>query len=54
MLTLKRKVLVWRLRRLVDKRNKAFFEGKYEKAIHYGELVDKYMVNAIELNREIF
>lgn len=43
-----RKIKLFKLRRLVDKRNKAFFEGDYEKAIEYGKMFDEYLVNFVE------
>ena len=52
MLTLKDIVLAWRIRRLVDKRNAAFFEGDYDKAMYYGKLVDKHSANILKLSQK--
>ena len=42
MLAIKRKIKLMKIRRLIDKRNEAFFKGDYDKAIEYGKLVDEY------------
>ena len=47
-----RKIKLFKLRRLVDKRNKAFFEGDYEKAIEYGKMFDEYLVKIVT-NEEV-
>lgn len=48
MLAITRKIKLYRLRKLVDKRNKEFFKGNYEKAVYYGKLVDDNLVNFIK------
>lgn len=47
-----RKIKLFKLRRLVDKRNRAFFDGNYEKAIRYGKMFDEYLVNFVS-NEEV-
>ena len=48
MLAITRKIKLYKLRKLVDKRNEEFFKGNYEKAIYYGKMVDDKLVNFIK------
>lgn len=48
MLAITRKIKLYKLRKLVDKRNEEFFKGNYEKAIYYGKLVDANLVDFIK------
>lgn len=43
MLTIKDRIILWKLNRLVNKRNSAFFRGDYETATKYGLKVDHCM-----------
>lgn len=49
MLTIKNKIMLLKLTRLVHKRNKAFVNGDFGKATHYGELVDDYITNVLKM-----
>ena len=48
MLAIKRKIKLYKLRKLVDKRNAEFFKGNYEKAIYYGKMLDANLVEFIK------
>ena len=49
MLTIKNKLLLWKLAKLTDKRNTAFVKGDYTKATEYGKKVDHYISDVLKL-----
>lgn len=49
MLTIKNRIELYILRRLVRKRNKEFLKGHYEKSAYYGELANNYLAMVLDL-----
>lgn len=49
MLTIKNKIMLWKFKRLVHKRNEAFVHGNFNEATYYGKLVDNYITNVLKM-----
>ena len=49
MLAIKNKILLWKLKHLVNKRNKAYLHGDYDQAVYYGDLVNHYIDDGLHL-----
>lgn len=53
MLTIKNRVMLLKLKRLVNKQNKEFARGNYAEAAYYGELVGDYITNVMKLEEGV-
>ena len=49
MLTIKDKIMLWKFKKLVSKRNKEFAKGNYNETTEYGKLVDHYITDVLKL-----
>lgn len=49
MLAIKDKIMLWKFKKLVNKRNKEFAKGNFNEATEYGKLVDHYITDVLKL-----
>lgn len=54
MLTIKNKLMLWKFKKLVSKRNKEFAKGNFNEAAKYGKLVDHYITDVLKLEDGLF
>ena len=49
MLTIKNRIMLLKLKKLVHKRNQAFIKGDYAKATQYGKMINQYITDTLKL-----